>query len=176
MARFSIPLILTCLASCTAVGTLRSRVLLATCSRHTKVWETVFICIDIRRCQLTVSSSTALWKDVSEFPHLYDLPKVWWVTLPSLPRRLNAVTRLPIWNCSLLLENLHWLRCMTCPSHRELNIHHLFCLWVSLWEMNSRRCKVLGDRLCGLVVRAPGYRTEMYCASCEVRTEFIHVM
>jgi hypothetical protein len=29
------------------------------------------------------------------------------------------------------------------------------------------------DRPCGLVVRVPGYRTEMYCASCEVRTEFI---
>jgi hypothetical protein len=26
------------------------------------------------------------------------------------------------------------------------------------------------DRLCDLVVRVPGYRTEMYCASCEVRT------
>jgi hypothetical protein len=26
-------------------------------------------------------------------------------------------------------------------------------------------------RLCGLVVRVPGYRTEMCCASCEVRTE-----
>jgi hypothetical protein len=30
--------------------------------------------------------------------------------------------------------------------------------------------------LCGLVVRVPGYRTEMYCVSCEVRTEFIYVM
>jgi hypothetical protein len=29
------------------------------------------------------------------------------------------------------------------------------------------------DRLCGPVVRVPGYRSEMYCASCEVRTEFI---
>jgi hypothetical protein len=28
------------------------------------------------------------------------------------------------------------------------------------------------DRLCGLVVRVPGYRTELYCAFCEVRTEF----
>jgi hypothetical protein len=28
------------------------------------------------------------------------------------------------------------------------------------------------DRLCALVVRVPAYRTEMYCASCEVRTEF----
>jgi hypothetical protein len=28
-------------------------------------------------------------------------------------------------------------------------------------------------RLCGLVVRVPGYRTEMYCASSEVRIEFI---
>jgi hypothetical protein len=31
------------------------------------------------------------------------------------------------------------------------------------------------DRLCGLVVRVPGYTTEMYCVSCEVRTEFIYV-
>jgi hypothetical protein len=31
------------------------------------------------------------------------------------------------------------------------------------------------DRLCGLLVRVPGYRTEMY-VSCEVRTEFIYVM
>jgi hypothetical protein len=29
------------------------------------------------------------------------------------------------------------------------------------------------DRLCGLVVRVPGYTTEMYCDSCEVQTEFI---
>jgi hypothetical protein len=26
------------------------------------------------------------------------------------------------------------------------------------------------------VVRVPGYRTEMYCVSCEVRIEFIYVM
>jgi hypothetical protein len=32
------------------------------------------------------------------------------------------------------------------------------------------------DRLCGLVVRVPGYRTEMYCASCEVRTDFIYML
>jgi hypothetical protein len=30
------------------------------------------------------------------------------------------------------------------------------------------------DRLCGLVVRVPDYRTEMYCASCQVRNEFIY--
>jgi hypothetical protein len=29
------------------------------------------------------------------------------------------------------------------------------------------------DRLCGLVVRIPGYTTEMYCASCEVRIIYI---
>jgi hypothetical protein len=29
------------------------------------------------------------------------------------------------------------------------------------------------DRLCSLVVKVPGYTTEKYCASCEVRTEFI---
>jgi hypothetical protein len=32
------------------------------------------------------------------------------------------------------------------------------------------------NRLCGLVVRVPGYTTELYCASCEVRTEFMYVM
>jgi hypothetical protein len=32
------------------------------------------------------------------------------------------------------------------------------------------------DLLCGLVVRVPDYRPEMYCDSCEVRTEFIYVM
>jgi hypothetical protein len=32
------------------------------------------------------------------------------------------------------------------------------------------------DRLCGLEVRVPGYRTELYCVSCEVRDEFIYVM
>jgi hypothetical protein len=30
--------------------------------------------------------------------------------------------------------------------------------------------------LCALAVRVTGYTTEMYCASCEVRTEFIYVM
>jgi hypothetical protein len=32
------------------------------------------------------------------------------------------------------------------------------------------------DRLCGLVVRVSAYTTEKYCASCEVRAEFIYVM
>jgi hypothetical protein len=32
------------------------------------------------------------------------------------------------------------------------------------------------ELLCGLVVRVPGCRTEMYCASCEVQTEFVYVM
>jgi hypothetical protein len=32
------------------------------------------------------------------------------------------------------------------------------------------------ERLFGLVVKVPGYTTEMYCASCEVQTEFIYVM
>jgi hypothetical protein len=31
------------------------------------------------------------------------------------------------------------------------------------------------DRLCGLVARVPGYKTELYCVSCEVLTEFIYV-
>jgi hypothetical protein len=38
----------------------------------------------------------------------------------------------------------------------------------------NRQLYISGNRLCGLVV--PGYTTEMYCDSCEVRTEFIYVM
>jgi hypothetical protein len=30
-------------------------------------------------------------------------------------------------------------------------------------------------RLCGVVVRVSGYRMEMHCVSCEVRTELIYV-
>jgi hypothetical protein len=32
------------------------------------------------------------------------------------------------------------------------------------------------DRLGSLLVRVPGYRTEMYCVSCKVPTEFMYVM
>jgi hypothetical protein len=38
------------------------------------------------------------------------------------------------------------------------------------------RVNNIHDRLCGLVARVPGYRTEMYFVSCEVQTEFIYVM
>jgi hypothetical protein len=41
------------------------------------------------------------------------------------------------------------------------------------YELNLYMLKKGVDRLCGPVVRAPGYRTELYCVSCEVQTEFI---
>jgi hypothetical protein len=47
-----------------------------------------------------------------------------------------------------------------------------FC--TSIWKGSCSLCNV--DRHCGLVVRVPGYITEMYCDSCEVRTEFIYAM
>jgi hypothetical protein len=50
------------------------------------------------------------------------------------------------------------------PVRYELNLYML-C-----------RRKACLDRLCGLVARVPGYRSETYCVSCEVRTEFIYVM
>jgi hypothetical protein len=40
---------------------------------------------------------------------------------------------------------------------------------------NSLYCLINGS-LCDLVIRVPGYITEMYIVSCEVRTEFIYVM
>jgi hypothetical protein len=46
------------------------------------------------------------------------------------------------------------------PVRYELN---LYVMWKKV------------DRLCGPVGRVPGYRTELYCVSCEVRTEFIRI-
>jgi hypothetical protein len=43
----------------------------------------------------------------------------------------------------------------------------------SVYEYYDRHCFVSDRHLYGLVVRVPGFRTEMYCASCEVRTEFM---
>jgi hypothetical protein len=44
---------------------------------------------------------------------------------------------------------------------------------------NVLSCKCVAsnnvDRLCGLVVRVPGYITEMYCVYCEERTEYIYI-
>jgi hypothetical protein len=50
------------------------------------------------------------------------------------------------------------------PCRRKVGESVLFMYWLEV------------DLVCGLVVRVPGYRTEIYCASCEVRTEFICVM
>jgi hypothetical protein len=52
------------------------------------------------------------------------------------------------------------------------------CETITTWEtggMVSNISTILSwnDRLCGLVVRVPGYRMEIYCVSREVRTEFI---
>jgi hypothetical protein len=43
-------------------------------------------------------------------------------------------------------------------------------------HLNVKGGCLYSDRLCGLEIRVPGYIMEMYCASCEVRTEFIYVM
>jgi hypothetical protein len=56
-----------------------------------------------------------------------------------------------------------------------LQIGDVLCfLWGTNWiYIHIMQKKV--DRLCGLVVRVPGYRSEMYCVSCEIRTEFIYI-
>jgi hypothetical protein len=48
--------------------------------------------------------------------------------------------------------------------------------WVYVVEQVLEARWTQEDRLCGLVVRVPGYTTEMYFVSCEVRTEFLYVM
>jgi hypothetical protein len=54
---------------------------------------------------------------------------------------------------------------------------HLGETWfLQNYDNNNSNNSVIIDRLCGLVVRVPNCRTEMYCDSYEVRTEFIYVM
>jgi hypothetical protein len=68
---------------------------------------------------------------------------------------------------------------LNCTATGTLN-----CCCLSSIKLEERTWKTLYftvisiilDRLCGLVVRVPGYRTEIYCVSCEVRIEFIYVM
>jgi hypothetical protein len=152
MARFSIPLVLTWRASCAAVGTPGSRVLLPACPLHTKVWQTVFICMDICHCQLTVSSSAAPWKVV--FPNFricMPFVKRGESHYPALPHHLNIsdtaadlkLSPKTLWPHSFVAtKNPHWLRCMMCLSHEKLNIHHLFVILISLWqkEFSSVSC------------------------------------
>jgi hypothetical protein len=52
----------------------------------------------------------------------------------------------------------------------------LFSVYCHFTSPIPRALSLIASRLCGLVVRVPGCTTEMYCVSCEVRTEFIYVM
>jgi hypothetical protein len=52
----------------------------------------------------------------------------------------------------------------------------LFRDLIAVYCENHPNTYIAVMHLYGLVVRVPGYRTEMYCPSCEVRTEFIYVM
>jgi hypothetical protein len=69
-------------------------------------------------------------------------------------------------------------------SYPELIMSFLWCIKiiatdVTQPEKNLNFYKLLHyktDHLCGLVVRVAGYWKEMYCVSCEVRTELIYVM
>jgi hypothetical protein len=66
-----------------------------------------------------------------------------------------------------LLTDMRAYRCQITVLYKYMNrefLHEPGILHHAIWKF---------DRLSGLVVGVPGYRTEMYCVSCEVRTEFI---
>jgi hypothetical protein len=64
---------------------------------------------------------------------------------------------------------------------RHSEVAFLFCdgrrKFVKEWNRDgvwkNAQNEVTVDHLCGLVVGVPGYKSGMYCVSCEVRTEFI---
>jgi hypothetical protein len=92
--------------------------------------------------------------------HLYALPASHIQELCSFCPLLNAYMWVPLWSSG----QSSWLH----------NGDVLCFLWGTNWIYI---CYAEESRppLC-LVVRVPGYTTEIYCASCEVRTEFIYVM
>jgi hypothetical protein len=67
-----------------------------------------------------------------------------------------------------------WLLVLLYPLHEAL----LSCssLYTRTHTHTHTQYIYTHNCLCGLEVRVPGYTTEMYCTSCEVRTEFIYVM
>jgi hypothetical protein len=58
----------------------------------------------------------------------------------------------------------------------EIYFIYFRCRLQTEYNLNSIQTNIGGDLICGLVVRVLGYRSEMYCVSCEVRTEFIYAM
>jgi hypothetical protein len=76
----------------------------------------------------------------------------------------------------------NFLRNISDPLQDYKAVRQKFLLSPVWGNQNQRSCFKLEpycrktDRLCGLVGRVPGYRTQMYCVSCEVLTEFIYVM
>jgi hypothetical protein len=65
-------------------------------------------------------------------------------------------------------------------SGYKITNRSVLCVWISDVSgpsiFHARSCfwcyiEIVHD--CGLVVRVPGYTSEMYCVSCEVRTEVI---
>jgi hypothetical protein len=82
-------------------------------------------------------------------------------------------------NCSICLyrwpaRTSSFVHSLPLRHHEYAAILRYCFMQGEFWEINKNYkvyYRVESDRLCGPVVRVPGYRTEMYCASCEVRTE-----
>jgi hypothetical protein len=95
---------------------------------------------------------------------------------------LTWLTTLHIEYCAAVLDKAEagsWpsLKCQHVLGQQSSWATERRCIVIPVWyELNVMLCYVMKkkvDRLWGLVVRVPAYRTETYCASCEVRTEFI---
>jgi hypothetical protein len=79
-----------------------------------------------------------------------------------------------LWYFSKISVTIYRISCAT--SHGGQQSSTLTKAAKEHLEIRDHRVSVALGFWPGLVVRVPGYTTEMYCASCEVRTEFIYVM
>jgi hypothetical protein len=99
----------------------------------------------------------------------HEMPGLWG------PRWLTAC----VWQRRYWLQGPMWAEtcCVWSQSWGQRQIQRKV-RWVALRSsyLTQSKCHRIVDRLCGLVFRVPGYTMEMYCVSCEVRTEFIYVM
>jgi hypothetical protein len=126
-------------------------------------------------CCWQYSTKFSMSKTVNRH-HTRVIKREMWVALSSTQLdRLSAVTTEHWGGCVLHPHPLH-SRATSLSTRSFCSTHQI----KAPPQGNSSQLFafkfLVKDRLCGLLLRVPGYRTEMYCVSCEVRTDFTYVM
>jgi hypothetical protein len=99
-------------------------------------------------------------------------PVVVWISATSTASRpaLHSIQSPVQWRPDAGRETVHSLPCRAWVRNARNCTSTFPCIFMAYLSLLNAFC-VVSDRLCGLVIRVPGYRREMNCVTCEVRTE-----